>query len=153
MQLAPNETNAGPARGDAPERSLVALFEAAQAVRARAHAPYSNFRVGAALRDDRGRIHAGCNVENAAYPAGTCAEAGAIAAMVAAGGRAIREILVLGDGEGLVTPCGACRQRIREFAAGATAIHVAGPEGLRRSFTLESLLPHSFGPETLGGDA
>ena len=132
---------------------LSALFEAARAARAHAHAPYSNFPVGAALRDEHGRVHAGCNVENAAYPAGTCAEAGAIAAMVAGGGRTIRAILVLGDGAGLVTPCGACRQRIREFAAGTTPIHVAGPEGVRRSFTLDALLPASFGPETLGANA
>ncbi|MFE1600419.1 cytidine deaminase [Methylobacterium sp. ID0610] len=127
-----------------------ALFAAALAVQARAHAPYSRFRVGAALRDETGAIHAGCNVENAAYPVGTCAEAGAIAAMVAAGGRRIAAILVLGDGEALVTPCGACRQRIREFAAPGTTIQVAGPEGLRRSFTLEELLPASFGPDNLG---
>ncbi|KAB1073622.1 cytidine deaminase [Methylobacterium planeticum] len=132
---------------------LSALFEAAKTVRANAHAPYSNFPVGAALRDEQGRIHAGCNVENAAYPVGTCAEAGAIAAMVAGGGRAIRAILVLGEGRGLVTPCGACRQRIREFAPGATPVHVAGPEGLRRSYTLDALLPESFGPETLRADA
>ncbi|GEP03262.1 cytidine deaminase [Methylobacterium oxalidis] len=128
------------------------LFRAAGAARARAHAPYSGFRVGAALRDEAGAVHAGCNVENAAYPVGTCAEAGAIAAMAAGGGRRIREILVLGDGAALVTPCGACRQRIREFADDATRILVAGPEGLRRSFDLDELLPHSFGPETLGGE-
>ncbi|TXM64933.1 cytidine deaminase [Methylobacterium sp. WL103] len=128
---------------------LAALFDAAAGARGRAHAPYSRFAVGAALRDEHGAIHAGCNVENAAYPVGTCAEAGAIAAMILAGGRSIREILVLGDGAGLVTPCGACRQRIREFAAPATPIHAAGPEGVRRSFTLDALLPDSFGPETL----
>lgn len=135
------------------ERSpdLAALFDAAARARARAHAPYSRFRVGAALRDEHGAIHAGCNVENAAYPVGACAEAGAIAAMVLAGGRHIREILVLGDGDGVVTPCGACRQRIREFAGPETPIHAAGPEGLARSFTLDALLPFSFGPETLGG--
>ena len=129
---------------------LAALFDAAAAARARAHAPYSRFAVGAALRDEHGAIHAGCNVENAAYPVGTCAEAGAIAAMILAGGRRIREILVLGDGSGLVTPCGACRQRIREFGAPETAIHAAGPGGVERSFTLDALLPASFGPETLG---
>lgn len=129
---------------------LSALFEVARAVRLHAHAPYSRFPVGAALLDERGRIHAGCNVENAAYPVGTCAEAGAIAAMVAAGGRRIRAILVLGAGAQPVTPCGACRQRIREFADGATPVHAAGPEGLLESFTLEALLPASFGPETLG---
>ncbi|WP_208642207.1 cytidine deaminase [Methylobacterium terrae] len=125
------------------------LLSAARAVQARAHAPYSRFRVGAALRDETGAVHAGCNVENAAYPVGTCAEAGAIAAMVAAGGRRIAAILVLGDGEALVTPCGACRQRIREFAGPDTPIHVAGPGGVRRTFTLDALLPASFGPDNL----
>ncbi|MCJ2050562.1 cytidine deaminase [Methylobacterium sp. J-070] len=129
---------------------LTALFEAARAVRERAHAPYSRFRVGAALRDERGALHAGCNVENAAYPVGTCAEAGAIAAMIAAGGRRITAVLVCGDGAGLVTPCGACRQRIREFAGPDTPIHAAGPDGPARTFTLAELLPESFGPETLG---
>ncbi|KMO44894.1 cytidine deaminase [Methylobacterium tarhaniae] len=125
------------------------LFSAARAVQARAHAPYSRFRVGAAILDEAGAVHAGCNVENAAYPVGTCAEAGAIAAMVAGGGRRIAAILVLGDGEALVTPCGACRQRIREFAAPDTPIHVAGPRGVRRTFTLDELLPASFGPDNL----
>ncbi len=123
---------------------------AARAVRERAHAPYSRFRVGAALRDEHGSIHAGCKVENAAYPVGTCAEAGAIAAMVASGGRRIAEILVCGDGAGLVTPCGACRQRIREFARPDTPVHAATPDSIARSFTLAELLPEPFGPETLG---
>ncbi|QRE76051.1 cytidine deaminase [Methylobacterium aquaticum] len=125
------------------------LFSAARAAQARAHAPYSRFRVGAAIRDEAGAVHAGCNVENAAYPVGTCAEAGAIAAMIAGGGRRIAAILVLGDGEALVTPCGACRQRIREFAAPDTPIHVAGPQGVRKTFTLDELLPASFGPDNL----
>ncbi|WP_375454891.1 cytidine deaminase [uncultured Methylobacterium sp.] len=137
----------GPAPRETPD--LAALFDAAAAARGRAHAPYSRFAVGAALRDEAGAIHAGCNVENAAYPVGTCAEAGAIAAMILAGGRRIREILVLGGG-GLVTPCGACRQRIREFAGPDTPVHAAGPDGMARSFTLEELLPFAFGPETLG---
>ncbi|TGD98574.1 cytidine deaminase [Methylobacterium nonmethylotrophicum] len=125
------------------------LFAAARAVQARAHAPYSGFHVGAAVLDEAGAVHAGCNVENAAYPVGTCAEAGAIAAMVAAGGRRIAAILVLGDGDALVTPCGACRQRIREFAVPETSVHVAGPGGVRRTFTLDELLPASFGPDNL----
>jgi len=129
--------------------SLAELFAAAKAAQAHAYAPYSKFPVGAALRDEQGRIHAAANVENAAYPAGTCAEAGAIAAMASAGGRRIVELVVIGNGAGLCTPCGACRQRIREFAAPATPVHVAGPEGVRRSFTLDQLLPHSFGPENL----
>ncbi|MDJ1157604.1 cytidine deaminase [Chelatococcus sp. SYSU_G07232] len=125
------------------------LFEAARAAQARAYAPYSRFRVGAAVITPAGTVFAGCNVENAAYPVGTCAEAGAISAMVAAGETRISAILVLGDGEALVTPCGACRQRIREFAAPDAPVHVAGPGGLRRSFTLEELLPSSFGPDNL----
>ncbi|GJD40990.1 MULTISPECIES: cytidine deaminase [Methylobacterium] len=128
---------------------LAALFEAAAAAKSLAYAPYSDFPVGAALRDEHGRLHAGCNVENAAYPVGTCAEAGAIAAMIAGGGRAITAILIIGNGPNLVTPCGACRQRIREFAAPGTPIHIAGPEGIRQSFTLEALLPDSFGPDNL----
>jgi cytidine deaminase len=129
--------------------SLDKLFEAAKAIQARAYVPYSRFKVGAAIRTPDGRIFAGCNVENAAYPVGTCAEAGAIAAMIAGGGSRIAEILVMGDGPMLVTPCGGCRQRIREFAAPDTPIHIAGPEGLRRSFTLDELLPFSFGPDNL----
>lgn len=131
------------------------LFSAAVAVRQRAHAPYSQFKVGAAIRSTSGRIHAGCNVENAAYPQGACAEAGAIMRMIAEGDTQIAEILVLGwadanpDAPGLTTPCGGCRQRIREFAAPSTPVHVFGPEGLRRSFTLDELLPSSFGPENL----
>ena len=126
------------------------LIAAAIAARARAYAPYSQFLVGAAIKDEAGRIHAGCNVENAAYPQGTCAEAGAIAAMVLAGGRRIVEAAVAGPGEGLVTPCGGCRQKLREFAAGDAAIHVCDAAGrVRRTFTLDELLPASFGPENL----
>jgi cytidine deaminase len=129
--------------------ALAELFLAAKAAQANAYAPYSRFRVGAALRAPSGAIYSGCNVENAAYPQGACAEAGAIAAMAAAGERRIAEILVVGDGEALCTPCGGCRQRIREFAEAATPIHVAGPTGVRATFTLGELLPESFGPEHL----
>ncbi len=133
------------------EPGLDALFAAATAARDRAYAPYSRFRVGAALSDEHDTLHAGCNVENAAYPGGTCAEAGAIAAMLCGGGRRIRAILVVGEGPGLVTPCGACRQRLREFAAPDLPIHVAGVAGVRRSFTLADLLPEAFGPDNLAG--
>ncbi|HST94628.1 MAG TPA: cytidine deaminase [Microvirga sp.] len=129
--------------------SLDALFEAARAIQAKAYAPYSRFKVGAAIATPDGRVFTGCNVENAAYPVGSCAEAGAIAAMVAAGGSRIAEIVVMGEGDNLVTPCGGCRQRIREFAGPGTPIHVAGPEGIRKSFTLDELLPFSFGPDNL----
>ena len=126
------------------------LFAAARAAQARAYAPYSGFRVGAAIRTPEGQVFAGCNVENAAYPQGACAETGAIAAMIAGGGARIAEILVVGDGDLLCTPCGGCRQRIREFAGPQTPVHVAGPEGVRRRFTLGELLPYSFGPDNLG---
>ncbi len=126
------------------------LFEAAKAAQARAYAPYSRFSVGAAVMTPEGAVFAGCNVENAAYPVGTCAEAGAIAAMIAGGGERIAAMLVIGDGPELVTPCGACRQRIREFAAPDAPIHVADATGLRRTFSLDELLPFSFGPDNLG---
>jgi cytidine deaminase len=125
------------------------LFEAAKAAQRQAYAPYSRFNVGAALRTPSGAIFAGCNVENAAYPQGACAETGAISAMALAGERRICEILVIGDGDGLCTPCGGCRQRIRELAAPETPVHIAGPEGLRMTLSLADLLPYSFGPENL----
>jgi cytidine deaminase len=125
------------------------LLAAALNARANAYAPYSRFAVGAALRAEDGHIYAGCNVENAAYPQGLCAEAAAIGAMVAAGARRIRELLVVADGPALCTPCGGCRQRIREFAAPDATIHIAGPDGVRKSYTLAELLPASFGPENL----
>ena len=128
---------------------LDALFAAAKAAYENAYAPYSRFKVGAAVRTPGGAIYVGCNVENAAYPVGNCAEPGAIGAMAAAGERRIAEICVVGAGDKLCTPCGACRQRIREFADDSTPIHVAGPEGVRRTFTLGELLPESFGPEHL----
>jgi cytidine deaminase, homotetrameric len=128
------------------------LFRAASAAREKAYAPYSRFTVGAAVATPDGQIFAGCNVENASYPVGSCAEAGAIAAMVAAGGRRIAAALVVGEGEALVTPCGACRQRLREFAREDTPVHVCGPEGVRRTFTLGELLPVSFGPDNLTND-
>ncbi|CAN5704521.1 cytidine deaminase [soil metagenome] len=132
-----------------PEYRIAELFEAASAVKVRAHVPYSGFPVGAALRDETGRIHAGCNVENAAYPEGICAEANAIGAMVAAGARTIVELLTVSDGDLVATCCGGCRQKIRGFAVSDTPIHAAGPEGVRRSYTLAELLPDSFGPDHL----
>jgi cytidine deaminase len=125
------------------------LFEAAKTAFARAYAPYSRFPVGAAVRGADGRVHAGANVENAAYPQGWCAETSAIAAMVAAGGRRIAEICVLAGGEETVTPCGGCRQKLREFASPDTLVHCCGPEGLRATLRLGELLPHSFGPDHL----
>lgn len=128
------------------------LRAAALAVRERAHAPYSRFHVGAALLDETGRIHAGCNVENAAYPQGLCAEAGAIAHLVAAGGRRIMAVVVAGEAPEPVTPCGGCRQKLREFAADDMTIRLANAQGWRGGYTLGELLPASFGPAHLAGD-
>ena len=125
------------------------LIAAAGAARERAYAPYSRFRVGAAVLTASGAIHAGCNVENAAYPEGVCAEATALTAMVLAGERRVAAVAVVGAGEQLCTPCGGCRQKIREFGGAGTRVLVCGPEGLRREFTLGELLPESFGPDNL----
>lgn len=125
------------------------LLTAAREAQSHAHAPYSRFHVGAAVLDEAGRIHAGCNVENASYPLGTCAETLALGTMVREGGREVRALLVLGDGDPLVTPCGGCRQRLREFAKPSTPVLVANREQVRAQFTLEELLPASFGPENL----
>lgn len=127
---------------EAEESSLVAR---AMTARDRAWCPYSSYKVGAALLDERGDLHAGCNVENASFPLGTCAEAGAIAAMVSAGGRTIRAIAIAGgrDAIGDCTPCGGCRQRIAEFADANTLVIVRDGSGWRR-FTIAELLPASF---------
>lgn len=128
------------------------LFAAARTVRDRAYAPYSGFRVGAALRCPDGSIHVGCNVENIAYPEGTCAEAGAIAAMVAAGRREIAEVWVLADAPEPVSPCGGCRQKLAEFAGPEVTVVLAGPAGERARTTLGALLPGAFGPRQMGED-
>lgn len=125
------------------------LVAAAIAAMSKAYAPYSGFPVGAALRGASGAVYAGCNVENAAYPQGCCAEASAISALVMGGETRIVEAAVAGGGDKLVTPCGGCRQRLREFAGDDALIHICGPEGLRRSVTLGELLPLSFGPDHL----
>jgi cytidine deaminase len=125
------------------------LLQLARRMMLRAHAPYSKFHVGAAVRSADGAIHGGCNVENAAYPQGTCAEAGAIAAMVAAGQTRILECVVVGPGPEVITPCGGCRQKLREFAGDDLPVHLCGPDGLHRTVTLGQLLPMSFGPHHL----
>ncbi|SFR44164.1 cytidine deaminase [Yoonia tamlensis] len=120
------------------------LIEAARAVRENAHAPYSNFKVGAAIRATSGAVYAGCNVENVAYPEGTCAEAGAIAAMIAAGDKRIAEIAVIADSPQPVSCCGGCRQKIAEFADGDVVVTMATVEGLQAQTTVADLLPGSF---------
>jgi cytidine deaminase len=131
------------------EQQRDALIAAARAVRERAYAPYSKFAVGAAVLDEQGRVHAGCNVENAAYPQGWCAETSAIAAMVAAGGTRIVAVAVVGVASDPVTPCGGCRQRLREFGDDAVPIWLADTQALRATYTLGQLLPASFGPAHL----
>jgi homotetrameric cytidine deaminase len=126
-----------------------ALVAAAREARDRAHAPYSRFHVGAALRAEDGSIHGGANVENSAYPQGQCAEASAIGALVAAGRTRVLEAAVISDGDAICVPCGGCRQRLREFMPLDGLIHLCAREGERRTVTLEDLLPMSFGPEFL----
>jgi len=125
------------------------LLAKARTMMLRAHAPYSKFHVGAAVRDEDGGVHGGCNVENAAYPQGWCAETSAIAALVGAGKKRVLECVVIGPGPELVTPCGGCRQKLREFASDDLKIHLCGPDGLHRTVTLGQLLPMSFGPHNL----
>ena len=125
------------------------LFKEAKIVRQKAHVPYSNFKVGAAILTEDNHIIVGCNVENAAYPQSQCAEATAIGNMVSQGRIKIKEILVVGSGSLLCSPCGACRQRIREFASLKTPIHMCSVTKHLKTLTLEELLPESFGPENL----
>jgi len=120
------------------------LLAAASAVREHAYAPYSHFKVGAAIRATSGQIYTGCNVENVAYPEGTCAEAGAIAAMVAAGETRIAEVLVIADSPAPVPPCGGCRQKLAEFAAPETQVALCTTDGKTRVTTVAELLPGVF---------
>ncbi|EAR52037.1 Cytidine deaminase [Oceanicola granulosus HTCC2516] len=120
------------------------LVDHARAVRENAHAPYSRFKVGAALRTTSGAVFTGCNVENVAYPEGTCAEAGAIAAMVAGGFTAIAEMAVVSDSETPVTPCGGCRQKLAEFAAPNVPVTLATLDGATLETTVGELLPGVF---------
>lgn len=122
----------------------MSLIDDARAVRLNAHAPYSNFKVGAALRTSDGQVFVGCNVENVAYPEGTCAEAGAIAAMVAAGRTEIAEIAVIADSPEPVPPCGGCRQKIAEFAGPDVVLTMATTDGLETQVTVADMLPGVF---------
>ncbi len=123
------------------------LFRAALAAMRQAHAPYSKFPVGAALRTVDGAVYSGCNVENASYPEGSCAETGAIAQMVLAGGAQIAEIAVVAAAKPLCTPCGGCRQRLAEFGSPALRVHLCTLDGVSETVTLGELLPRAFGEE------
>lgn len=122
----------------------MSLRDEAIGVRQRAHAPYSGFKVGAAVRSTSGAVHLGCNVENVAYPEGTCAEAGAIAAMVAAGDTVIAEVYVVADSPVPVTPCGGCRQKIAEFAGPGVRVTMGNLQGVEATLTVRELLPGAF---------
>ncbi len=128
------------------DATMQRLVDAARAVRENAYAPYSKFLVGAAVLDEHGRIHAGCNVENAAYPQSWCAETSALAHAVSAGARRVQAVAVVGVADDPVTPCGGCRQKIREFAAPDCPVWVADLTTVRARYTLNDLLPASFGP-------
>lgn len=121
------------------------LVDAARAVREMAYAPYSRFKVGAAVRGASGRIYSGCNVENVAYPEGTCAEAGAIAAMVAAGETKLIEVCVIGSSPSPTPPCGGCRQKLAEFGAAEVPVLLATTDGKTLATTIGELLPGRFG--------
>ena len=123
----------------------MSLYDAACKVREMAYAPYSEFKVGVALRTSSGAVFTGCNVENVAYPEGTCAEAGAIAAMCAAGEREIAELVVVADSPHPVPPCGGCRQKIAEFAAPEVQVTMASLNGARQVISVADLLPGAFG--------
>ena len=126
------------------------LRQAAVAVREKAYGPYSNFKGGAALRGASGTIYSGCNVENVAYPEGTCAEAGAIAAMIAAGETSFTEAYVVAGSPLPVTPCGGCRQKLAEFGAGDVVVTMSTVEGVEQAMSISDLLPGAFDPSFLG---
>ena len=134
---------------EASPQQIEILFERATAAKLNAHAPYSNFHVGAAILTEAGEVFSGCNVENAAYPVGNCAEASAIAAMVTAFGprQMISSILIVSSGSRPAPPCGACRQRIREFGRYDTEVIMASTPSKFDRMVLDALLPRSFGPE------
>ena len=132
----------------APEESLL---DAAARVRPNAYAPYSNFKVGAALRSTSGATYLGVNVENAAYPEGTCAEAGAIAAMIASGDTRLSAVAVIADSPQPVAPCGGCRQKLAEFGDASVPVTLATTRGTVRETTIGALLPGAFSDADMAG--
>ena len=130
----------------------MSLFQDALAVRENAHAPYSRFKVGAAIRSANGQVFVGCNVENSAYPEGTCAEAGAIAAMIAAGENKIEEVCVVAESPVPIAPCGGCRQKIAEFSSPDVLVNLADLNGETKRITIGELLPHAFSNSHLPGE-
>ncbi len=129
----------------------MSLLETARIARDKAYAPYSRFKVGAAIRSTSGKVYAGVNVENAAYPEGTCAEAGAIAAMILGGDTEIAEVAVIADATVPVAPCGGCRQKLREFGKAGVRVTMANLRGEETVMTLAELLPGAFEQDHMGG--
>ncbi len=134
-------------------KDLATLITKATAAHAHAYAPYSTFQVGACIESADGQLFAGCNIENASYGLTICAEGGAISAMIAAGERHIKQMVVLIKGPGIASPCGACRQRILEFASPETIIHLCNLQGEHQQFTINDLLPHAFSKNNLNDSA
>jgi cytidine deaminase len=132
-----------------PAALIEQMLATARGAQAMAYAPYSRYAVGAAIVDEHGVVHAGCNVENAAYPQGWCAETSALAALIMSGARYARGVLVVGTGAAWITPCGGCRQKLREFGAPDMPIISANLQALGPAHSLDQLLPHSFGPSHL----
>ena len=126
------------------------LFEAARAAMAFAHAPYSKFPVGAAIRAEDGRIYAGANIENLSFPQGWCAEPTAISHMIMGGAKKIVEMAVIAEKLPLCPPCGGCRQKIAEFATAKTLIYLCDETGVQKTMTMEELLPHGFATDVIG---
>lgn len=126
------------------------LHAAAKKAMALCHAPYSKFPVGAAILADDGNVYTGANIENLSFPEGWCAETTAISHMVMGGARKIVEIAVIAEKLALCPPCGGCRQRIKEFAGPETKIYLCDDAGVKKTMTMEELLPHSFETEVLG---
>ncbi len=126
------------------------LFEAARAAMAFAHAPYSKFPVGAAIRAEDGKIYAGANIENLSFPQGWCAEPTAISHMIMAGNKKIVEMAVIAEKLPLCPPCGGCRQKIAEFATAKTPIYLCDENGVKKTMTMEELLPHGFATDVIG---
>ena len=120
------------------------LIKLAKSASLKAYAPYSKFCVGCSILSDSNKYYSGCNVENISFPTGTCAEAGAISAMINGGDKLIKEILIYAPSKELITPCGACRQRIAEFSDSKTLIHLADDTGIKKTCTIADLLPYSF---------
>ena len=125
------------------------LFDAAVAAMANAHAPYSKFPVGAALRTEDGRIYSGCNIEIASFPEGWCAETTALGHYVMGGGGRITEVAVIAERMPRVTPCGGCRQRLAEFAGPDTRLHLCDNDGVVETVTMGQILPYGFTAEIL----